>query len=535
MSFDNEAPNGPEASFSEDKTAESIDYEHGASLTRRQMMIATAGTALALSATGTAAAATYNYESEYAPTPRIPGSVTIDEHTDAMTSALEYLADDESTTDLRDDGAMLAPRDADDEPHNPVQYRPDRLDSSELRKFPRGETREVTEDGETVEEDVSWTDIDEWVIENGTGSVDATTAASGADAITISDDGAATVGGFDAFDIDSGVERKYLQAIVRIENTTADAGAELLLKDTSGESPVGIGPVVIEVDGDGTYVVQKNIGELIEDGGGGDIEQLGALEVWAIECDVTIVGLNLDRATRWSFGETEELITDDDSDEVLETTTVYEPVGKVALADVDDGPLSTLDDAFSDATIRDLDVDIELDVGGLSDDAVDLAFEDASRHTPDRRMRLVTNFELPTAYALEYNALALEDTVAHTGDRYRTVEFVAGVEDPVTLEAIDDEDVDGWVQRTVDYRDAELEDELALTSSVNAGEVVAVYYEVLVRDSEENELEDTSSIPAGPTGSEGGGILSTLFSLPGIIVSALGIAGLRRWLANWRD
>ncbi|WP_276252791.1 hypothetical protein [Halomontanus rarus] len=532
MSFDNEARNGPEASFSEDKTAESIDYEHGASLTRRQMMIATAGAALAVSATGTAAAATYNFESEYAPTPRVPGSVTIDEHTDGMTSALEYLADDESTTDLRDDGAMLVPHDDEDEPHNPVQYRPDRLDSSELRKFPRGETREVEEDGETVEEDISWTDVDEWAVENGAGSVDETSAANGADAIVVSADGDETVGRFDAVDIDSSVARKFIQAILRVEGVGDSSAATVRAIDTSGESDL-VAAIDVELNGDDdTFVVQKQIGEL-EDAD--DLEQIDAVEVVADSCDVTIAGLNMDRATRWSFGETEELVEDDDGEEVLETNTVHEPVGEVALADVDDGPLSTLDNAFSDATIQGLDVDIEFDVGGLSDDAVDLAFEDASRHTPDRRMRLVTNFELPTAYALEYNALALEDTVAHTGERYRTVEFVAGEDDPVTLDAIDDEDVDGWVERTVDYRDAELDDDLTLTSSVNAGEVVAVYYEVLVRDSEESELEDTSGIAAGPTGSEGGGIMSTIFSLPGIIVSALGIAGLRRWLTNWRD
>ncbi|WP_276253600.1 hypothetical protein [Halomontanus rarus] len=530
MSFDNEAPNGPEASFSGDKTAESIDYEHGASLTRRQMMVATAGTALALSATGTAAAATYNFESEYAPTPRVPGSVTIDEHTDAMTSALEYLADDESTTDLRDDGAMLAPRDADDEPHNPVRYRPDRLDSSELRKFPRGETREVTEDGETVEEDISWTDADEWSTSPmDTATLESTTAENGADAIAINASGDMMDATFDAVDIGSSVDRKYIQAIFRVENVESDSDVSITLLDTSSDPELATG-VNVPLDGnDDTVVVQKQIGEIEA---GDDLGQIDTVRLMIANCDATLVGLNVDRATAWSFGETEELVTNDDGDEVLETNTVHEPVGTVALADADDGPLSTLDDAFSDATIRGLDVDIEFDVGGLSDDAVDLVFEDASRHTPDRRMRLVTNFELPTAYALEYNALALEDTVAHTGDRYRTVEFVAGEDDPVTLEAIDDEDVDGWVQRTTDYRDAELEDELTLTSSVNAGEVVAVYYEVLVRDSEENELEDTSGIAMGPTDSESGGFLATLFSLPGILASALGIAGIRAWIAR---
>ncbi|MCU4975933.1 hypothetical protein OB955_24970 [Halobacteria archaeon AArc-m2/3/4] len=527
MSFDNEARNGPEPSFSEDETTESIDYEHGASLTRRQMMIATAGVALAVSATGTAAAASYNFESEYAPTPRVPGSVTIDEHTAGMTSALEYIADDESDADYRDDGVSLAPRDDEDEPHNPVRYWPDRVDSSEFRAFPRGETREVEEDGETVNEDISWTDVDEWTIDVGAGSVDATSAASGADAIVVSADGDETIARFDAVDIDSGVARKYIQAIVRVEDVGEESAVSIRAVDANDGSELLAGADV-ELDGPNTYVVQKQIGELE---GADDLGAIDAVEVVADDCDVTIAGLNMDRASAWSFGTTEVVDEESDDDE-LTTETVREPVGEVALADVDDGPLSTLDSAFGDATIRDLDVDIELDVGGLSEDAVELDVVDAPRHSPDRRMRLVVNFELPTAYALEYNALALEDTVAHPSDRHRVVEFVTGEEDPVTLEAIDDEDVDGWVSRTVDYRDGDLDDELTLTSSVNAGEVVSVYYEILVTDSEESELEDTSGVAMGPTDSESGGFFATLFSIPGIIASALGIAGIRAWFAR---
>lgn len=484
-----------------------------------------AAATVAVLGTGHASAAGVGYGSGLVQDPMLVGSVTIDEHQDEF-DELDYIADDESTASLTDAGARVAHRDEDDEPHNPVTVWANNIAAPDYTAFPRDVTRE-DEDGD--EEDVSALDAQEWV----------TDASASAGTITVEDDGDAlrvlvegqgagdtTTATFDNFTIDSGEARKYLQMVSNIDNLPAGTVVTVRVVDVDGDSK----EFTIDSDADGSaddviataqgagQVFQAQLGDIATTGDG-DFETIESVEIAVddADLDLTLHGLNLERADRWQFGTREYL----DEDDEVDTETVYSPSGAFSIT-----TLSGLDTApMAGADIEDVTYDIEVPASKL-DEGMDHEWTDADRYDQEHRLDSLYGWDLPSQYALDWDLSSLVDTVLHPGSRYIDARFATGLDEVPDREDIDDMD---WTNRTSNYSDASIDDEITITSAFSASDVLAMHFDVLYTDAERDDIE-SSAAAVGPTDAGGsGGRLAWLFSLPGMAVGALSAYGLGRY------
>ena len=516
---ENYAAGGVNAHISEDMT-DTTSGENGVSGTNtttavdssmgRRAFVAGVGATLATAATaGTVSAEgglTINFDSEFSHEPVAVGDVTVAEHRPEF-NHFGYVADDDSERTL--DEASLAERDEDDEPHNPVRIRADYVEFDDRRAFPRDLT---TTDEDDEEEDGSALDAEFWE----------------GDLSTVEDDGdelrlQGTNGSvtFDEFTIDSGEQRRMLQLIANVDVLEADATVEVDVVDAAGASVSAvIDPDADEAD-DATIATSQGSGVLYQQqvgdlDGGEDLDTLEEISVTVSggEADLTLYGLNLESSSSWEFGTREYL----DEDDEVDSDPVTEQKGYFGITD-----LSTLyeGDRLSDATIHYVEYpDAEM----LPTDIV-VETEDGGRHGYDTRLHAVYSWDLPSAYDLEIDLTELVDEVAHPSGRYLTMEIETSLSEPADMEDVDDLE---WTSRTSRYTDASIGDEVDLSTTVDSADVFALHENTLLTSSEESDLVVSDSMIGGPTGRESGGILSRIMSIPGLILSSLGIAGLYR-------
>lgn len=488
-------------------------------MTRRGTMMyaaafAAAGTATAGSAS---AASSLNFDSEFVPTPQLGAEATIGTHDRSrMLSELEYIDDNGDIATLADYGGAVASRpvDADDdEPWNPVTIEPKKIDADDFYQFPRDET-------DDDDDPITALEPDHWD-EGGT-----TVTEGGADteySLTIEGDGEAV---FDAFDPISDGVRRELQFIITAPSL--DAEIEVGVRDDAGnEASVMAGPDA-DADADDVFatelpdagvVVQREIGELYD--GFGDIVEV-FVSVGADQ-ELTLTALNAERESQWTLGQREYQDTDDD-DTTLETETLYEPVGAFSITGID-----TLGSTFDDAAIHDLHVDAEVSADKLPTERVDSHFEDDDRFPGyDVRATLLYTVSLPSGYDISVTADALTDEQSTFDDRYNAAGVYEDVSDvpPYTYDDyVDDtEDGDPFVDVTQEY-DGGVGNEVTLLDNVGSGTDTVVHYEMLLTDAEQAE------VTAG--GAAGGGFgrqaASRIWSVPGMIISAIGAAGIYQW------
>jgi len=218
-------------------------------------------------------------------------------------------------------------------------------------------------------------------------------------------------------------------------------------------------------------VYQVQLGELsTTSGGNGDgLQDYDSLEISISEAnaDVTFYGLNLERETKWTFGDQEYT----NSDSELDTQTLEEPTGTFDITS-----LSTLPDVFSSATLADVKYDVEFRAAGLPSDQVDFEFKDAPKYNYESRFEVVYGWELPSAYDLSYSSESLEDEVMLPGSRFVDARFASGVSELPDLSDVEDID---WTDRSDKY--GSVGDEIVLSDVISAGNLVTAHFDYAVR------------------------------------------------------
>ena len=496
-----------------------------AQMGRRRFMAASAGAAAAVVATGGVAAAEgeVNFATDAVHAPRVEKDVAIAEHTEEMSSALEYVNDSGETVSLADDGAAIASRAADDEPHNPVTLRADRFATAEYRDFPRGETF-TNADGD--EEDLSALDAQHWT-EDASGSagsltVETVEAANNEDALRVAASGQGAgdtvVAGFSDFSIDSGVARKYLQLVVGVDQLASGAVATVRLIDSAGQtieavvdSSADAGAVGTIATATGPAVVyQAQLGEFSTELD--DVVEL-EVEISEADADLEIAALNLERESRWEYGSQEVLNSDDE----IEETTVREPAGEFSITSFDGLP-----DVFASSRIHDLGVSVEFRAEELSEGDRRVRWGDAGPYDYPNRLETLVGYELPTAYDLSYSGGRAVDEVLYASSRYRDTDGVgfARLDELPTWSEVDDDEV-SFTDRTSLYVDASIGDDVELTPSVSADEMLVVRHDVLLDDDDREAATaaSTGGSAIGPTGS--GGFWGTPLSIALTVMASI--------------
>lgn len=518
-------PNCGENSSIEPTTDE---FPLNAPVGRRQAMRIGAGAAVATVGLGSSmpvsAASGLDFDSGLVQRPRITGSVTVATHEEDF-EALDYVDDNGNHVSLRDLGAVIAPREDEDTPHNPISLRADRFLVDEYTAFPRGVTEE---DADGNEVDVSALDASHWATD-ASGTAGSLTVEDDGDALRVAASGQASgdvaIATFahSDFAIDSGEARKFLQTVLDIVELGSATIVDVIVRDSSGTEVTTTIDTDADPDADATiatstatgHVYQQQLGDLAN---GSSLETIEEVEIQIADgdADFTLNGLNLDRESAWSFG-TEEYLNADDE---LDTRDVEEPSGSFSIVE-----LASMDDVLRSGPIEDVSYEIELQASELPGATVDYEFVDTSDvYDRPRRFRGLFAFDVETAYDLSWSLGDLVDDVLFPSGRYVEVGFAAGESEVPTLDDVDDDSV-SLTDRTNTYKDASIEDEVVLSSSISSGSVTAVYVDVTVSEDEEDSIVSSGAVGAGAAQSDGwfSGVKGTMMMI------GAAVAGMAAW------
>ncbi|MFW6045466.1 MAG: hypothetical protein ACOC8O_01265 [Natronomonas sp.] len=524
------APDGP----TEQPEPDRVDRMQR-NMNRRRFMQTTAAvgaTALAVGAGAgvSLAASNLDYDSDFVQNPYMTGSVTVRTHRHDF-EELDY--DPDGSVDhasLKDMGVRIAEQDEDDA-EDDVPYNPVTLDAANFRVeaveiFPREEEYENS-DGDDVP--LNWIDGEEhWSTDESEtdGSISVTDDSDGVEfAFTHGSDTDAATATFDDFNLDSGLGQNYFQAIFDVTELAADAVIDVVVRDSQDNTvTLTIDPDADAADDDvlanetvDSKVVQTQFADL---DGIDDMENFDELELQMHSGDATVkfYGLDLENPSRWDFGMEEYT----DSDDNLDTQTVYEPEGEYSITSIDTVgmPMEEGD------TIEDVEYQIEYFAGYGPSEMVDWEIVDADRQASGdytRRFRAVYNLEPEPDFELIWSLDDLLDVNRHGSSAWLEAGFETGLDDPADLEDYDDDDL-SLTSRTTEYGDASIDDEVELSTTASSGEVTAVFVDHLVRESDEEEMTE-SEAAVGPTDSSGGGgFVDMILSVPGMIITGGGLA-----------
>ncbi len=246
-------------------------------------------------------------------------------------------------------------------------------------------------------------------------------------------------------EITSDEDKRYLQLAFNVDALTSGAVVTIRAVDEDGDhKAVTIDPdgdtantdVIADATGSG-YVSQIQLADLSLGGSGsGSWNNIESIEVEIAEADATVefFGIDLERKSKWVFGEFVENEHDDDTEE---TVTVYEPgPGYQKVTDLSGSLLS-------DATIYDLEVPVRY-TAGKSDEGGSVSSTDAENYPSfDERLEQVERLATETAIDLSHSNLALELDQELPTERYHTVELATGTSDVDDPEDMSWSDVSG--------------------------------------------------------------------------------------------
>lgn len=500
--------------------------------------IAAVGTGSAAAAeTGEVAAEDVNFASNYVHNPYLTGSITVETHKKDF-SQLDYVADDESTTNLSEHGIVLAEQADADTPHNPVTLEARYFETPEYKAFPRGTTYDDDADTATEEIAVEWHDKTHWTTTNATnGTITLTNGET--DSLEISTSSVAagetvkatfdlsTVGSTDAT-ITEGMSRKFLQLV---EDTDAlPAGSSIVFaiidsagKEVTAEITAGGDTSLVDVLGASTQTSrasQVRVGDLESDQAVtlDDIQKF-EIRVKEASAGLTIHGLNLERAEEWVYG-TEEY-TNSDGD--VDTQDVTTPAGAFSIRN-----LSTIPAPLDSAEIRNVKYDVELRASELPNDQVWAQVnETPSTYDRPNEFELVAEFEWPTAYALDVTADKAMDEVELPNSRILEGSAATGIAD--IDEWKDIEESISWTDKTGSY--GAVGTDVTLLTGLSSADRTSARTRVVLSD---DELADATSGSSSSSGSGtgvvavGGG--SGFNWIPTAIIG--GVAGVVFFLRN---
>jgi hypothetical protein len=436
------------------------------------------------------------------PNPEIETEVTVDEWNGAdFDSALEYYDDAGDPAEL--------PASLNESNDNPVTLTATAIDFDQRDEFPR------TDDEE--ENSASALDADEWTTSGAT--VSSSTTSAGVDALNVAGTASGDSATYSNFTVADG-EKSYVTIAADINS--ASGTPTLQLTDGDGDyvevtlydsaANAGDDDVLANSTGDGK-VLQHQVGDLeVQGSGDGSFDATEEITVSGdIDADISV--LDAERTRELTFGE--KLVENEDDE--LETVTITEPRGSYSVSGMD-----TLDAVMSDATVFDLTADASFSAADLRDDADVSAEFGTSDDYPqwDQLGELAFRLELPTAFDLSYSSPELVDEPTLPGERYKDVQIAEGTDDTEFSE------IDSYSSVTSSYDGSE---EISLDSTVSTGTSYVVTYDVVFTDNEVSAiLNAASSGGAAIMGSDSGGLIDSLLSLPGMIISAIaGLVGIR--------
>jgi hypothetical protein len=509
-------------------------------MARRTFMATAAASAATAAGLGTAAAqgGDLNFDTDMTPDPRIRGLVTVAEVGPNM-AQLEYINDGGTVESLEDYGGMLAADDDDTAAYNPVtlQAGAGGIGADTFGALPRDEQYDESGDG-SANTDVSVLDPTHWSTDEtstaGTISVADAESQGGVDSLRVStssqSSGDTAVATFDGsyVSLADNIDQREIQIGVDVDVLDSSTVVEFVLEDGSGNTVTvsiddGLTLSDADVVADGTgpaYVYQASVGDVNPDTLNG-IEKF-RINVTDGNADVSLFWIDVERTEKLSLG-TEEYENNDGN---YETQELREPQGAYTIQE-----LGSLDQAFSSATIYEVQYDAQFRASAAPGSWIDYQFEDAGRYDQDHKFRAVYNLDLPTAFDLSWSLDDMVVAQSHGSNRYLTVE-TASESEQQTLEDTADDSSTSWTSRTSRF-DGQIGSQVTLTGAPSASAVEAVYYNVLVNEGERSEMEaagETEGAGGGPTGGGGGGLLDTITSVPGMIItgiiSALGLRSL---------
>lgn len=471
---------------------------------------ASAGNAAALGDVG------IDFSHEYAHDPFVNATITVDSHEPDF-EELDYIADDDTRTSLKDSGVVLASNHDESTPHNPVTLKASNFITDEYTAFPRDVKYDSDGDGDVDSDDegVSVLDSTHWTTTNSTnGTISVTDVTESGPALQVASSTVpagetvkatfdlSTVGSKDAT-ITEGMSRRFLQQVTDIDLLESGVVVTFAVIDSAGnEVTATIDPagdasttsVLASSQGD-SKVREVRVGELenAQSVTLGDIQKL-QIRISEANADLTFHGLNLGKSEQWDFG-TEQFLN---SDSKVDTRSVYEPTGTFTITS-----LSTLPTMFSDAEIKNVQYDAEMRASHLPSDQLHARVNDSpSGYSRPDEVEYVAEFEWPSAYALTVNAGAAEDRQQLPNGRYVDIQVATGIND--IDEWSDIEDSISWTSKKSSY--TSIDKLVTLLSSTSSSDRTAVRVRSVHNETESTAMTSTSgSTPQAATTTGGGG------------------------------
>lgn len=460
-----------------------------------------------------------NYDSELAPDPFFAiDEVSVREHYGDY-SELDFVDDDGDERSLTDLGVVIPSenpdtRDEDDEEDkdawNPVTLRASNFHVDRTKAAPRG-----AEDDD--DDPIYWHDEDHWTTSN------ASVNEASHDSLEINGNagGTATFDGDGEIEVTSGLGRKRLSVVMDVDDI--DSTGEIRIKVGDGTNYV-YGKIDPDGDTDNDEVLADSTGESIHvepqlsdlEGDVDDLDEISEVQVEFVDeyGELRLYGLDWEREGRTDWG-TREFKDEDDE---FDTETVRTPEGDFSITTLDTLGVPMSDDDY----IRDVKYQAEKRASELPSSHVDLVWEDADRRASGdltERLRIIWSFEPEAHFDLSWDFDGLHDMVTFDSAHYLEAGYETGHDEEVDIEEYDDDDLN-LASVTSDYEDADLDDEIELTSAVSSDEVTAMYLDLRVTPDHKSELEDTVAAVGAPE-EEPRGVMDRLFSIPGVILGGL--------------
>ncbi|QHS17788.1 hypothetical protein GWK26_11880 [haloarchaeon 3A1-DGR] len=413
-----------------------------------------------------------------------------------------------------------------------VAYRADQIDVDAFRQFPRVDS----EDGNNS---VTFLNANNWTTANGATVSDTDGAtADGVQSIEIASSGSVTSGSTESAtyakpDVTSDAEKRYLQFVGNVDSLSSGSEVAVQVRDSDGDYV----EAVINSSRDATaddvianqtasgVIYQEQLGQLTVKGSGdGSLDGVAetSVEVRDADATVTIVGLNVEKKSRWDFGaeRVPDTSTDDSGDYTDETVYERPAGGEIEAADFAD-----MGEAFSSATIAELGY---LDVHyRMQDDpsAVSIEWTDGDAY-PNFPHLLDVSYRtsIPTAYDLTHGTITLEVEQSFLSERYVQLRYAEAVGDTETGDIAESD----WIDLSGSLGD--VNSTITADNTVQPDSEYVVQQEIKVLQEQHDALQPTQSAGGfwGGSGSSGGPFTSMYNWLAGGIVSLLTMFGLAK-------
>ncbi|MFB6179559.1 MAG: hypothetical protein ABEI77_07550 [Halorientalis sp.] len=387
---------------------------------------------------------------------------------------------------------------------NPYWFEASEVNFSDAGAFPH------------AKKDVSILDASEWSKDlngsAGSGSISDVTTTSGVDAVELSTSsqtsGDTAVFTMANFSVTSDTSKRYLQSVYDVESIGSGTGSQLRAVDGDGDY------YAIDINqstGQG-YISQTQLGSMsMVSAGDGSFGNIEKLQVVINDSDETVrfAALNTERMSEWQFG---EHANDTDDDGTLEKSTITENPDGGALHITSP---SSMGPAFSNATIHNLGESVVFEAKDLAAEDVAANFTKTDTYPGYHgTASIYYRMKLPSAYDLSYTGASLVDRQSATEDRYETVEYAEGT-GSTNFSDISDS---SWSAITGDY--SGVGTNVTVDDTVQPGNAMVLHYNMKLTKQEFNAMKSTGA--AGGFGSSRGGLLGSILSPFGAIMTALG-------------